>query len=65
LVVLKKQAELQSLQDPSEVKEDNLSNVRRKLVGISGTRKSEYLKDKIKSLNQTVRIRISENCIGA
>jgi hypothetical protein len=39
LVVQRKQAKLQWLQDPGEVNEDNLSDVWRKFVGISGTRK--------------------------
>jgi hypothetical protein len=39
LVDRRKQAKLEWLQDPSEANEDNVIDVRRKLVDISGTRK--------------------------
>jgi hypothetical protein len=48
LVDERKQAKLQWLQVPSEVNEDNLSNIRQELVDFSGTRKGkEYFKGKI------------------
>jgi hypothetical protein len=59
------QAKLQWLQDPSEVNEDNLSDAMREASGHFRNKKREYLKDKINGLNQAVRIRTSENCIGA
>jgi hypothetical protein len=34
------------------------------LLDFPGKRKIEYFKDKISSLNQTVRIRISATCVG-
>jgi hypothetical protein len=46
----RKQAKLQWLQDPSEVNEDNLSNVRRKASRHFRNKKEEYLKDKINKL---------------
>jgi hypothetical protein len=49
LVNRKKQAKLKWLQDPSEVNKDNLSNVRREAVDISGTRKGT--KTKLMRLN--------------
>jgi hypothetical protein len=54
----RKQAKLHRLQDPSEVKEDSLSYER--LEGSTHLRKKkrEYLKEKLTSFNQTVRIRI-------
>jgi hypothetical protein len=36
-----------------------------KLADISGTRKENILKTKTMSLNQTLRIRAAETCIGA
>jgi hypothetical protein len=60
LVDQKKQAELRWLQDPSEVNEDNLSNVRREGSGHFRIKKREYLKDKINGIELTVRIRTSE-----
>jgi hypothetical protein len=47
------QAELQWLQDPSEVNENNLCNVRRKLVG--------YLKDKINELESNSKNKITRD----
>jgi hypothetical protein len=47
------------------VNEDNLNDEGEKLVDISGTRKGTIRKTKLKSLNQTVRIRTSETSIGA
>jgi hypothetical protein len=47
LVDVRKQAKLQSLQDPSEVNEDNLSNVRQEASRPFRNKKREYLKDKI------------------
>jgi hypothetical protein len=46
LVDRRKQAKLQWLQDPSEVNEDNLSDVRREASRQFRNRKREYLKDK-------------------
>jgi predicted RNA-binding protein Jag len=47
LVDQRKQAKLQWLQDPSEVNEDNLSNVRQEASRHFRNKKREYLKDKI------------------
>jgi hypothetical protein len=46
----RKQAKLQWLQDPSEIKGDNPNNVRREASGHFRNKKSEYLKDKINEL---------------
>jgi hypothetical protein len=46
----RKQAKLQWLQDPSEVNEDNLSNVRRETSRHFRNKKGEYLKDKLNEL---------------
>jgi hypothetical protein len=46
----KLKAELQSLQDPSEINGDNLNNVRREASRHFRIKKREYLKDKIKEL---------------
>jgi hypothetical protein len=43
----RKQAKLQWLQDPSEINDDNLNNVRREASRYSRNKKREYLKDKI------------------
>jgi hypothetical protein len=56
LVDRKKQAKLQWSQDPSEVTEDDLSDVRREASRHFRNKEREYLKDKINGLNQTVRI---------
>jgi hypothetical protein len=50
LVDGRKQAKLQSLQDPSEANEDNLSDVRREDSIHFRDKKREYLKDKINKL---------------
>jgi hypothetical protein len=42
----RKQAELQLLQDPSEINGDNLNNVRREASRFFRNKKKEYLKDK-------------------
>jgi hypothetical protein len=60
LVYRRKQTKLQLLQDPSEVNEGNLSNVRRESWRHFRNKKREYLKDKINELesnskNKTVR----------
>jgi hypothetical protein len=65
LVDRRKQAKLQWLQNPSEADKDNLSEVRREDSIHFRKKKREYLKTKLTNLNQTVRIRISEICIGA
>jgi hypothetical protein len=46
----RKQAKLQWLQDPSEINEDNLNNVRREASRYFRNKKRKYLKDKIKEL---------------
>jgi hypothetical protein len=61
LVDQRKQAELQWLQDPSVVNEDNLRNVRRKASRYFRNKKKEYLKDKItdielNSKNKHIRV---------
>jgi hypothetical protein len=50
LIDRRKQAKLQWLQDPSEVNEDNLSNVSREASGYFRNKKREYLKDKINEI---------------
>jgi hypothetical protein len=45
-----KQAQLQWLQDPSEIKGDNLNNVRREASRHFRNKRREYLKDKINEL---------------
>jgi hypothetical protein len=45
-----KQAKLQWLQDPSEINGDNLNSVRHDASRYFGSKKMEYLKDKIKEL---------------
>jgi hypothetical protein len=50
LVDRRKQAKLQWLQDPNEVNENNLSNVRREASRHFRNKKREYLKDKINEL---------------
>jgi hypothetical protein len=62
----RKQAELQWLQDTSEVNGDNLSDIRREANRHSRNKKREYLKDKINELESNrIRVRTSETCIGA
>jgi hypothetical protein len=46
----KKQAELQWLQDPREMKGDNLNNARREASRYFRNKKRKYLKDKINEL---------------
>jgi hypothetical protein len=41
---------LQWLQDPSEINEENLNNVRREASRYFGNKRREYLKDKINEL---------------
>jgi hypothetical protein len=60
LVVRRKQTKLQWLQDPSDVNEDNLSNVRWEASRHFRNQKREYVKDKInktelKSKNENMR----------
>jgi hypothetical protein len=50
LVDQRKQARLQWLQDPSEVNEDNLCNIRREASRYFKNKKREYLKDKINEI---------------
>jgi hypothetical protein len=63
LVGRRKQVKLQWLQAP--MNEYNLKEHAGKLVDISGTRKGNIWKTELRTLKQTVRIRISETCIGA
>jgi hypothetical protein len=51
------------LQDPSQINGDNPNNERREASRYLRNKKSEYLKDKVNELGQTVRIRTSETCI--
>jgi hypothetical protein len=53
LVDQRKQAKLQWLLDPSEVNEDNLSNVRNEASRHFRNKKREYLKDKINELESS------------
>jgi hypothetical protein len=46
----RKQAKLQWAQDPSEIKGDNLNNIRHKASRHFRNKKREYLKDKINKL---------------
>jgi hypothetical protein len=46
----RKQAKFQWLQDPSEIKGDNLNNIRRETSRHFRNKKREYLKDKINDL---------------
>jgi hypothetical protein len=57
------QAELQWLQDPRELNGNDLSNIRCEDTRQFTNNKREYLKDKLTSLQQTVRRRMSESCI--
>jgi hypothetical protein len=50
LVDQRKQDKLQWLEDPSEVNEDNLSDVRQEASRHFRNKKKEYLKDKINEL---------------
>jgi hypothetical protein len=55
----RKQAKLQSLQDPSEVNKDNLHNIRRETIRHFRNKKREYLKENIdefatKSKNKSI-----------
>jgi hypothetical protein len=59
----RKQAKLQWLQDPSEINEDNLNNVRHEASRYFRNKKREYLKEILMSLQQTAKTRTSETCI--
>jgi hypothetical protein len=50
MVYRRKWAKLQWLQDPSEVNEDNLSNIRWEASRHFRNKKREYLKDKINEI---------------
>jgi hypothetical protein len=54
-----------AIRNKSAALEDSEDSVDRKLVDNSGTRKGNIWKTKLTSLNQMVRIRSSETCIGA
>jgi hypothetical protein len=59
-----KQAKLQWMQEPSDVTEGNLSDVKREASRHFRKKKRKYLKDKINDLEKTVRIKIPEACVG-
>jgi hypothetical protein len=59
----RKQAKLQWLQDPSEIKRDNLNNVRHGASRHFRNKKREYLKDKINELATNSKNGTSETCI--
>jgi hypothetical protein len=50
IIISKKQAKLQWLQDPSEINGDNLNNVRHEASRHFRNKKRGYLKDKINEL---------------
>jgi hypothetical protein len=54
---------LQWLQNPSEINGDNLNKVRHEASRYFRNKKGEYLKNKIMSLQQTVKTRTLENCV--
>jgi hypothetical protein len=58
----RKEANLQWLQDPSEINGDNLNNVRRE-ASRHFRNKKEYLKNKINETARKVRTRTSGTCI--
>jgi hypothetical protein len=64
LVDRRKQAKLQWLQDPSEAKEDNLSEIRREASKHFRQKKREYLKDRINELEGNTENKIRDG-IGA
>jgi hypothetical protein len=55
LVDGRKRAKLQWLQDPSEVIENNLSNVRREASRHFRNKKNKYLKDKINDIELNIK----------
>jgi hypothetical protein len=65
LVDGRKLAKLQWLQDPSEVNEDNLSNVRQETNRRTRNKKRECMIDRIKELESNSKKRTSETCIQA
>jgi hypothetical protein len=58
LVNQRKETKLQQLQDPSEVNEDNLSNVRQEARRHFRNNKREYLKDKTNELQSNCKNKI-------
>jgi hypothetical protein len=62
LLYQRKQTKLQWLQDPSEINEDNLNNVRREARRYLRNKK-DVSKTKLMSLQQRVRTRTSQTCI--
>jgi hypothetical protein len=58
----KKHAKLRWLWDPSEINGENPKNVRCEATKHFTNKKREYLKDKIKELKCTVRMRTPEAC---
>jgi hypothetical protein len=59
----RKQVKLQWLQDPSEINGDNLNNAKPEVILHFRSKKREYLKDKLMSLQLTVRTRTSDTSI--
>jgi hypothetical protein len=59
----RKQATLQWLWDPRKMNGDNMNNVRCEASRHFRNKKKEPLKDKLKSLQGTVRTRTSETCM--
>jgi hypothetical protein len=55
LLVQRKQADLQWLQDQSEINWDNMNNVRREARRYSRNKKKEYLKEQISELATNIR----------
>jgi hypothetical protein len=51
------------LQDPCKINGDSLNNIRHEASSNFRNKKKEYLKAKLMTLQQTVRIRISVTCI--
>jgi hypothetical protein len=65
LVDQRKQAKLRWLQDPSEVNEDNLSDIRQKASRHIRKKKTEYLKDKINEFESSSKNKnIRDLCRG-
>jgi hypothetical protein len=59
----RKQARLQWLQNQSKINRDNLNNIRCDASRHFRNKKREYLKDKIMSIEQTVRKRTMDACL--
>ena len=61
----RKQAKVQKLLDQKGNNVDNLNNVMHDAIRYFRGKSRDYMKDKLMKWTQTVRIRISEVCIGA